>query len=133
VGIFNLIEGVYIFKLRVEDNDGGIKDDYFKITVKSKSEGSNALPYASAGPDRVITLPTNSINIQARASDKDGNIVSYEWRKTYGRSATINGARSSKVRISDLEKGVYIFELAVKDNDGGIKRDYFKITVKPSE
>lgn len=148
VRISNLERGVYIFRLRAKDNDGGVKDDYFKITVNgskagapkrkentstgNKSGSSNAIPYADAGPDRVLTLPTNSVSITARASDKDGRIVSYQWTKTYGNRATLSDVRSPRVRISNLSPGVYIFRLTVKDNDGGAKHDYFKITVKRS-
>lgn len=147
VKIFNMKKGHHIFRLRVKDNDGGVKDDYFKITVNGKgsensgkvvrktrnrsgSKKSNALPQAYAGADRVITLPTNSINIQATASDRDGKIVSYEWTKTYGNRASIGGGNSSNVRIYNLREGAYIFRLRVRDNDGGVKDDYFKITVK---
>jgi hypothetical protein len=142
VRIFNLHAGVYIFRLRAKDNKGGTKDDYFKITVKSagkdaegpqKPGDENMLPYAYAGPDRVITLPTNSLTIQSKASDKDGKIVGYQWTKTYGNRATISGARSPQARISDLQRGVYIFRLTVRDNDGGVKHDYFKVTVQASK
>lgn len=142
VTISNLTPGVYIFRLRATDNDGGVKDDYFKITVNRGSAASrnddkqnassgkgNRAPYVYAGPDRVLTMPTNSITIQARASDSDGRIVSYQWAKTYGNQATLSGARTSRVRISNLAPGVYIFRLTVQDNDGGVKHDYFKISV----
>lgn len=141
--ISNLQKGVYIFRLRVKDNDGGVKDDYFKITVngasnsknnnasnKESDKKANAAPLANAGPDRVLKLPTNSVTIQGQASDRDGKIVSYNWAKTYGNRATLSGANTSKVKISNLEAGVYIFRLTVKDDDGAAKEDYFKITVK---
>lgn len=146
VRIYNLKKGSAIFRLRVTDNDGGVKDDYFKITVKGSSsqnskrtqqkkqgsttKKSNIPPMAYAGADRVITLPTNSVNVRAQASDKDGKIVSYEWTQTYGRRASISGGNSPSVRIHNLTEGPHIFRLRVKDNDGGVKDDYFKITVK---
>jgi poly(3-hydroxybutyrate) depolymerase len=138
VRISNLKAGVYIFRLRVKDNNGAIKDDYFKITVKdnkssNSSQGSsntNIAPNASAGPDRVLRWPSNSITIQGKASDRDGKIVSYAWHKTYGNRATLSGANTSKVKISNLQKGVYIFRLRVRDNKGAVTDDYFKITVK---
>ena len=143
VRIYNLDRGVHIFRLRAKDNDGGIKDDYFKITVNgtstvkagqgrdNESSGKpNATPYAYAGPDRVLTLPSNAVSIQGKASDRDGKIVAYQWTKTYGKGATLSGAQTSSVRISNLAPGVYIFRLTVKDNRGAIDHDYFKITVK---
>ncbi len=137
VRIYDLEKGIYIFRLRVRDNNGGVKDDLFKITVNGSASGDdknnsseNSIPYAYAGPDRVLTLPTNSVTIQATASDKDGRIVSYQWAKTYGHNASFSGDRTSKVTISNLERGIYIFRLTVKDDRGGVREDYFKITVK---
>lgn len=146
VRISRLDKGKYIFRLRVKDNDGGTHDDFFKITVNgpdqkapaagntnsttARGSRSNALPIAYAGPDRVITLPTRSVNIQAQASDRDGRIVSYQWTKTYGNRASISGGNSQRVRIYNLDRGVYIFRLRVKDNAGNVRDDYFKITVR---
>ena len=149
VRISNLERGVYIFRLRAKDNDGGIKDDYFKITVngpdkrnvahnnnnnnQGSSTKSNEAPRAYAGSDRVLTLPGNAMTIHANASDKDGRIVSYQWTKTYGKRASLAGAHTSTVRISNLERGVYIFRLTVKDNEGAVANDYFKLTVKDAK
>ena len=152
VNISNLERGIYIFRLRVTDNDGAIRDDYFKITVNDSDKAdnrsgrqnetrqneeannsrgrSNSKPQAYAGRDRVLNWPDNSININAQTSDKDGKIVSYHWAKTYGRRASLSGERSSHVRISNLQPGIYIFRLSVRDNDGAIDNDYFKITVR---
>jgi hypothetical protein len=153
VRIYNLTRGIYIFRLRVKDNDGGVRDDYFKVTVKerekvannnnsgrgkgkdnssSRSSKANTAPYASAGPDRVVSLPNNAITIRANASDRDGKIASYLWEKTYGNRASLSGARTSQVRISNLRSGVYIFRLTVRDDDGAAAQDYFKVTVKES-
>jgi hypothetical protein len=97
----------------------------------SKPKKNNSLPIVNAGPDLVLTLPTNSATVRGQAADKDGKVVSYLWQQTYGGRASISGATSLSARISNLDKGVYIFRLRAKDNDGGIKDDYFKITVQP--
>lgn len=154
VHISNLQRGVHIFRLRVTDNDGGVRDDYFKITVhaadkntKRNSRAStdnrndnnaasgrrvsgNARPNAYAGPDRVLNWPRNSITIAGKAFDKDGEIVSYEWDKTYGNRATLRGDETSHVKISNLQPGIYIFRFSATDDDGATKQDYFKITVR---
>ena len=128
---YNLVAGTYVFRLTVKDNDGAVKSDDVKVTVL-KASSTNVLPVVYAGPDRILTLPTNSLYIQGQASDKDGSIVSYQWTKTYGGKVSLSGATTSKVRIYNLGVGVYIYKLTVKDNDGGSKDDYFKITVKAS-
>ena len=146
VRMTNMERGVHIFRFRVKDNDGAVKDDYFKITVtsprkaakirnnntargNSKPSGrSNAAPQAYAGPDRVTT--SDAINISAKASDKDGSIVSYQWTQTYGDKVVLNGAHRPTVRIARLTPGVHMFRLTVRDNDGAVNHDYFKVTVK---
>ncbi len=122
----NLEKGAYIFRFTATDNSGAIKSDFVKITVKYE----NTLPVVSSGPDKIISLPTNSLKIQGRASDKDGKIVSYQWAKTYGGKVRLTGANSANVLLDNLEKGVYIFRLTAKDNSGGTKSDYMKVTVK---
>jgi hypothetical protein len=157
VRISDLQRGIYIFRLRATDNKGGVKDDYFKITVNDAKKGkvannnprntgndnksqladnrsgrSNSAPYASAGPDRVVKAGGKPLTIQAKAFDRDGKIVSYEWDKTYGNRATLRGAHSSRVTIANMQRGIYIFRLTVKDDDGAVDKDFFKVTVKDS-
>ena len=141
-----LQQGTYVFRLTVKDDDGATSSDDVRVVVERKrgnntppaekpdnnSGRKNVRPVASAGPDRVITLPTNAITIRGNASDKDGRIVAYEWAKTYGNRARLNGANTPTVRISDLQRGIYIFRLRVRDNAGAVKDDYFKITVNGS-
>lgn len=138
--VTNLKEGTYVFRLTATDNDKASRSDDVRVIVK-KSTGSktgdndkpssttNKRPVASAGPDRTITLPTSTVTVKAQASDRDGKIVSYQWVQTYGKSVKLSGAGSSQVRISGLKRGKFIFRLRVKDNDGAIRDDYFKITV----
>ena len=148
VTISGLQQGIYIFGLRATDNDGAVREDYFKITVNGpgnkgggdKEEGENgnenspksrnSAPDAFAGADRVLNWPDNSLSVEARAKDRDGRIVSYRWVQTYGRRAAMHGERSSRVRISNLRPGIYIFGLSVRDNDGAVTNDYFKVTVR---
>src|SRR6187402_3347852 len=45
----------------------------------------NKPPIAVAGPDQVITLPTDSVLLDGRtSSDPDGNISNYLWAKISG-------------------------------------------------
>ena len=155
-----LQKGTYVFRLTVRDDDGGVSSDDVKVIVASRNSKSskdkdaekketgkketgkkkpvkkksrNALPFASSGPDRVMQLPSNSITIRGRASDRDGKIVSYEWAKTYGGRLSLAGADSPTLRISNMDRGVYIFRFRVRDNDGGVRDDYFKITVHAAD
>jgi hypothetical protein len=137
LNLSSLHRGAYIFKLTVKDNKGGISSDLIKVTVKNGGSNNgdkddNELPVVTGGPDRVIRLPHNSVELQGKASDKDGSIVSYHWTKTYGGKANVSGSNSSKIRLSGLQRGAYIFRLTAKDNQGGVRHDYVKVTVKPS-
>jgi len=46
---------------------------------------ANKLPIAVAGPDRIITVPTDSILLDASSSnDPDGKIGEWLWKKIEG-------------------------------------------------
>ena len=91
----------------------------------------NKPPIAVAGPDQVITLPTDSISLDGRtSSDPDGSINSYLWTKISGPSSfTIIKPSDSATKVRGLVKGVYVFELKVIDNGGLSAKDTVKITV----
>lgn len=49
---------------------------------------NNKPPIAVAGPDQVITLPTDSVLLDGRtSSDPDGTISNYLWTKISGPSS----------------------------------------------
>ncbi len=127
LSLSNLLEGTYVFRLRVTDNGGlsGTSD----ATVTVLPGAVNAAPVANAGADKILTLPTNSTNITGSASDADGSIVSYTWSKVSGPFATIANPSLPTVTISDLVQGVYVFRLTVVDNSGASGTDDVTITV----
>lgn len=124
----NLKAGTYTFRLRATDNDGASANDDVKVVVNSTTSSA---PTVTAGADRVIILPTNSLYIQGTASDADG-IASYVWTKTYGSTASLSGQNTSKVRAYNLVAGTYIFRLTVKDTKGNSKSDDVMVTVANS-
>src|SRR5690606_10836318 len=62
--VSNLLQGEYIFKLTVKDDDGAIASDEVKVTVHA----ANKIPLVSAGEDIIVSLPENSITIIGSAS-----------------------------------------------------------------
>ena len=92
---------------------------------------TNKPPKASAGPDQIITLPVNNVEVNGiGSSDPDGTIVSYLWTKISGSSSFhIVNPGSSKTIINQLAQGIYQFELSVKDNGGLMAKDTLQITV----
>ena len=91
-----------------------------KFPAKDCKE-NNKPPIAIAGPDQVITLPTDSVSLDGSASsDPDGTISEWLWTKISGpASFTIDSATTAKCFGNNLFAGTYQFELKVTD-DGGL-------------
>lgn len=122
-----LVEGIYTFRLMVTDNNGATKSDDVKVTVNA---ASNKAPVASAGSDKTIQLPINTVTLDGSATDSDGSIVSYNWTKVSGGNASLSGATSARVNISGLVQGTYVFRLTVKDDKSATDTDDVTVTVK---
>lgn len=98
--ISGLVQGVYQFELKVTDDKGAVGKDTVQIIVKADA---NIPPTASAGSDKTITLPTNTVSLSGSGTDKDGTIVSYSWTKISGPSAyNFGNASSAATTISGL-------------------------------
>lgn len=130
--VSNLTVGSYTFRLRATDNMGGSSNDTLVVTVASVP-AANILPTVNAGADRAIRLPSNSVNIEATASDSDGSIDSYIWTRTSGPSnPTINNANTSLMTVNNLVAGTYVFRITVTDNRGGSASDSISVVVSPA-
>lgn len=91
-------------------------------------------PIAYAGLDQVITLPTDSISLDGSAShDRDGMITVWLWKKVSGpASFSMIDQDKSIVKVNNLIRGVYEFELKVGDNDGQSAEDIVRVYVVDS-
>ncbi len=91
----------------------------------------NEIPIPDAGPDVNMSLPTNSVQLNAGNSwDLDGNIVSYNWTKISGPvQFTFNNSNIVNPFLSNLLEGNYVFQLKITDNQGGIATDNINIRV----
>jgi len=129
--VVGLVQGIYQYRLTVTDSDGAIAKDTVKVTVIA---APNQPPVANAGPDILITLPTNSTSIAGAGSDVDGTISSYDWVKIAGPVAGIIASpNSANTSIYNLVQGVYKFELSVQDNKGMSSKDTVAITVNAAD
>src|SRR5258705_12184728 len=74
----------------------------------------NQPPVADAGPDLIIVLPTDSVELRGIGTDADGSVVSYEWTTLSGpsMSAFINN-NAPITKVKNLIEGIYVFELKV--------------------
>lgn len=128
--ITGMVEGEYVFQLKVTDDKGAIGTSTVKVTV---NPAPNIAPVAIAGADKTITLPTNSVSLSGSGTDADGSVVSYAWSKLSGPSAfKIANPSSATTDVSGMAEGVYVFELKVTDNKGATGTSTVKITVNPA-
>ncbi len=139
----NLKAGSYIFALTVTDKQGATNTDVVKVVVNNKNtgkkdkdedkkntSGGNSKLIADAGNDQVIPISDNSIVLDGRKSKiSGGEIVDYRWEKLKG-SINFRGIQKGNViRVDNLRKGSYIFELTVVDNKGNKATDRVNIEV----
>lgn len=95
-----------------------------RVTVTNKP------PYANAGADQGIILPSDVVLNASASNDPDGIIESYQWRKTSGPSS-YNFVDANVVRptVKNLQEGVYEFEVTVTDNLGASSNDRVIVNV----
>ena len=92
---------------------------------------NNKPPIAVAGPDQVITLPTDSVSLNGiNSSDPDGTISVWLWTKISGpASFNIINPSDSTTKIKTLVIGIYQFELKVTDDGGLSAKDTMRVIV----
>ncbi len=118
--VSGLVVGTYVFELLVIDNDGATNKDQVTVTVNPEVNKINQMPVAYAGTDTTIQLPQNSYELNASGSnDPDGTIAGYQWQQIGG-PATASAASmdNAVVDLTDLQEGLYEFQLTVTDNQG---------------
>jgi hypothetical protein len=125
-----LVTGTYQFELRVTDNGGLSAKDTMRVIVDSVIT-TNHPPIADAGPDQIITLPTNTITLDgSRSADLENNITDYSWVKISGpTSFTIGNSNAIQTQLTNLIQGVYQFELKVTDALGLFSKDTIQVAV----
>ena len=126
LNLTNLLEGDYVFRFTATDDKNASASDQVSVRVTAV----NQPPTVSAGPDQVLTLPTDNTKLTAVANDGDGTISSYQWAKTSGGAVTIGPDTNQELNISALVPGTYIFRITVTDNDGATASDNIKVTVQ---
>lgn len=125
-----LIEGTYVFRLTVTDNQGATGTDDVQIAVNPVVVINNP-PTANAGVDKTVQLPINSVTLSGSGTDSDGTIASYAWTQVSGpNTASIGTPSSASTTVSGLVEGSYTFRLTVKDNSGASANDDVNVTVK---
>jgi len=128
--IEGLTAGIYVFRLSATDNSGAVSFDEATVTVTA---AANLLPVASAGADKKITLPVNSVSLSGSGTDADGTIVAYNWTKVSGPDGpTVENPALPSTLLLNLLEGTYIFRLTVTDNSGGTSASDVQVSVMAS-
>jgi P2-related tail formation protein len=128
ITVSNLQAGAYIYRLTVTDNDGVADTDDVTVTVNNTP--ANQAPNANAGPNRTVTLPTNSATLNGSGTDADGTIATYLWQQVTGPSASaLSATNTAGITVSNLQAGVYSYRLTVTDNDGATDLDLVTVTL----
>ncbi len=125
----DLVQGTYVFRLTVTDNDGAIDTDDMTVTVNA-APIVNQVPTADAGNNIILTLPTKTTTLTGKGTDPDGTITSYAWSRVSGPATfTLGSPNTATTTLSDLVQGTYVFRLTVTDNDGATDTDDMTVTV----
>ncbi|MEP6746548.1 MAG: PKD domain-containing protein [Bacteroidota bacterium] len=127
--ISNLVQGTYQVQLTVTNAVGVSATDISVITVNLP-----LLSVANSGRDTTINFPGGYAILNGMASySQGGTITAYRWQQVSGPTAAIiNNSEAGKTTATNLEPGVYTFQLSVADNFGQKSTSIFTVTVVSS-
>jgi hypothetical protein len=90
----------------------------------------NQAPFANAGPNVSMILPTNSTTLLGSGGDPDGTIITYMWSYVDGPSSyTLGTPTAATTSLNNLTEGTYRFRLRATDNNGSAGSDTVTVIV----
>ncbi|XP_009945147.1 PREDICTED: dyslexia-associated protein KIAA0319-like protein homolog [Leptosomus discolor] len=124
--------GTYEFTLTVKDERNLQSQSSVNVIVK---EEINKPPVAKIAGNVVVTLPTNTAELDGSKSSDDKGIVSYLWTRDEGSPAAgevlNNSDHHPVLLLSNLVEGTYTFHLRVTDAKGESDVERTTVEVKP--
>ena len=115
--------GVYVFRLTVDDGDGGISSDEVTVVVP------NGPPVAVAGPDtKARKYQTASLDASG-SWDPDGDPLTFLWTQVQGPGSGLQGSDTKTPTFVPSAVGTYVFRVMVGDGDGGSSLDETSVYV----
>jgi len=125
-----------VFEVTVSDGNGATATDTVTITVQNVTapESDNRPPSADAGEDQTVDERA-TVQLDADGStDPDGDILTYNWTQTAGRSVTLSEPLFSAPTFTAptvTEETTLTFRTRARDGNGGTDTDTVNITVLP--
>ena len=112
----------------------GVGDVSVDTNCSTTDPTENQPPVAQAGADTTVQTNVGQLLLSGAASaDPDGSITAYAWTQVSGPSdATLSGTDTTELVVTDLQEGVYVFELQVTDDQEASASDQVEVTVVPS-
>jgi len=130
LSVSSLVAGTYTFSVNVTDNAGATATDLVNVTVNAAVV--NKAPTVEAGEKQYITLPISTATFVAKASDVDGTIVSYTWKRIGGSSTIVMaGINTATLIVSGVVESTYVFRVEVADDKGLKAADTVRLKVSP--
>jgi len=115
--ITGLTTGSYTFQLTLTDNRNRTASSTVTIQVNATTDTTVSTYFtANAGPNRVIYLPQDSIQVTGSGVDSAATITSYAWTTISGTGAVIVSPSSASTAIDGLAPGSYTFQLTLTDS-----------------
>lgn len=103
------------------------------VFAKEGSFAANAAPVVNAGVDKILTLPSNFVQITgSSATDAEGGALTLSWSRVSGPTTySINNSAIVNPTFSGLVAGTYVFRLTATDDIGATTTDDVTILVNP--
>ena len=121
----DFVEGSYIFRITVTDDDGATASDTVEFIATGNSSGVASV---YAGEDQTVIMgTTDRVFFNATTKAEDGVVVAYQWEKLVGPSAKLWNPDRSKLTVKDFVEGSYEFQVTVTFEDGDSASDTVKL------
>gem|GEM_PF-1044919 len=124
------------FVLRLSASDGEFNStDDVTIRTTSSTSGSNQVPVLTAGSDKFIVLPLNTVTLNGSATDDGLPIppaaINITWSQLSGPAlSTIANIKTPATDVTFTSEGTYRFQLRVSDG-AIIRTDTVFVVVNP--
>lgn len=119
---------VFAFQLTVTDNDNATDTDVVRITARNIP---NNAPTVNAGSDQVVASG-DSVTLQARANDPDGDNMTFAWTQQYGPTVTLASAdtRAATFMAPTVTTPTkLVFSFTATDDESGTATDHAQVIV----